>query len=187
MPNKTNTSEMSNLKDVTSKLGAIAETLKNLVTKNEDPEPTTENASVSLEGEGSLYFEGELSEGTAVFADEAMEEPATGEVILADGRKVTITDGKVETIEEKEEEAEDVENKELEAVNARLDEMEAVNTKTAETLETIAKTMENFAGVLTDLKNIVPGDSEPKPKVKVPTDYKDMTNKQKMDFNRTNY
>lgn len=179
-----NKTEMSNLQKVTDTLNSITEKLANLITNNSD-EPVTENASIALDGEGSVYFEGdELAEGVAVFSDEAMETPVEdGELTLSDGRTVTVAEGAVESIAE----APEPEGKtEVEAINSRLDAMESTTNELTEALTSVTGALQDMTTAMDTMKNIVPGASkkvveDKKPVVK---EYKDMSNKEKMEFNR---
>jgi len=116
--------------------------------KNEQVETVEEepvNASVQLENESYIYFDGELAIGTAVFTDEAKTTPAgDGDHTLMDGRTITVMDGKVTAIAEAMEQEDAVDVTELQAENLQL--KEALN-KANQALETA-----NTA--LTEIKNL---------------------------------
>ncbi|MDF3076128.1 MAG: Clp protease ClpP [Sphingobacteriaceae bacterium] len=114
----------TSLKENTSLLKDIKNLFSNLF-KNEEKEEevTIENASSEKEDGTSLYYTGDLAEGTAVFNDEAMTEPAAdGDHVLADGRTVTVAAGLVTAIAEAVIEDENTDN---EALNARIAELES--------------------------------------------------------------
>ena len=165
----------------------IIQELKNIVKglKNETP-PVTTNASVALADESTMYFDGTLAEGTMVFSDEAMETAqGDGDVVLGDGRTVTVKGGAVESIEDAVEE----ENTEaIDAVNAKvagLEKMVEDGFKTInEGFEAINKGNEANATAIAEFKNHVQGDNKKVAKVEIPVKYEDMTNLQKMNHNK---
>jgi len=136
---------------------------------------------------GSIYFDGDLAEGSAVFTDEEMEAPvADGEYALGDGRTVNVTDGSVTSIS-----AADTENKDMDEINAKVEALETSNTELKESNEALKEGQESIAEALNalsaglkDLKNFVPGD-DGKGK-KVDKKYEDMTNIEKLHYNRMN-
>lgn len=59
------------------------------------------NASVKTSGDETLYYEGDLAVGTAIFTDEAMTTKAPDkDYTLSDGRVITVAEGKVSAIKE---------------------------------------------------------------------------------------
>ena len=164
-----------------------------LGTKNqggETPEvPKTQNASAELSEGGSVYFDGELAEGTAVFSDESMETKApVGEHALADGKTIVVDDegvvSEVKAAASEEPETED--NKEVEALNVKVAALEAANVELlanqAKTLEVLDKTNELLSG----MNNLVVGDNPKRiPRAEAPKDYKDMSNFQKLKYNES--
>jgi len=188
--NSKNQNQMA--KDEKSTLDKMLDTLNKAIdkigTKNETEEtPETQNASAELSEGGSVFYDGDLAEGTAVFTDEAMETPAPdGEQALADGRALVIAEGLVTEITAAASEDEDLENsKEVEALNAKVSALETANAEIlanqAKTLEVLDKTNE----LLGSMKNLVVADTPPKaPKNDVPTEYKNMSNIQKKRHNQ---
>jgi len=189
-----NQNNISDMNKIEKMIQNLTDTVRGLV-NNETPEPTptpeTQNASVALDGEdaGSLYYDGELAEGTAVFSDEAMETAASdGDHLLGDGRTVTVAEGVVSAIADAE--AENLENSvDLDAVNARIEGLENNLETLVESVNTLAKGVEAQNKSIEDIKNAVPGETKNLTKEKkkqTVVDYKDMTNKQKMEHNRAN-
>jgi len=164
-----NQKEMSILMDT---LNSINETLKKFKnseeTETENNETETLNASVELSEGGSVYFDGELAEGIAVFTDEAMETPAPdGDHLLADGRVITVSEGMVSAIaaasaeepmtEDKNEG--ETENKDVEELKNTVSTLtETVNAQT-ESINKIAETLKNMTPAFAALQNLVPGDT----------------------------
>ena len=174
-------------------LSTLNKAIDKIGTKNETEETPevvveTQNASVELSEGGSVYFDGELAEGVAVFSDEAMESPsADGEYMLADGRAIVVVDGVVSEVKAasaEEELDEEMENKEVSALNAKVEALEASNKELLEnqvkTLEVLDRTNE----LLGAMKNVAPGVGFNGVKTpKVVKDYKDMTNFEKLKYN----
>lgn len=103
------------------------------------------NASVQLEDESYIYYEGELEVGTACFSDEAMTMPCSdGDHTLMDGRTITVAEGKVTAIAPAVSQEDAVDVAALQAENAEL--KEAVN-KASLALETANN-------ALTEIKNL---------------------------------
>lgn len=179
---KSNNSEMSAIENtIENKLKPFSDVLnkisEKLGIKNETGEPTPEpknegeptpefhNASVELSEGGSVYFDGELAEGVAVFTDEAMETPAPdGEHALADGRTITVSEGMVESVapassESEESEEEEMENKEVEELKNEVNELkDTVQTQT-ESINKIAESLNKLSPALEAMNSIVPGDT----------------------------
>jgi ATP-dependent protease ClpP protease subunit len=157
--------EMSILKDTLNSINETLKSFKNKETENNETE--TQNASSELAEGGSVYFDGELAEGSAVFTDEAMETPAPdGDHALADGRVMSVADGMVTALAAASSEDEDnnTENNaaDLAALNARIDALETANTAILEGQNAIADTLKNFSPALDAMKNLVPGEKENK-------------------------
>ncbi|MGB1319051.1 MAG: hypothetical protein ACPG5W_12615, partial [Flavobacteriales bacterium] len=168
-----------------SGLDSILESIKNLLPS--DPK----NATAELKEGGAVYYDGELAEGTMLYTDEAMQTPAPdGEHELADGKVVTVAEGSVTGI--KDAEPAEPENKEVEALNTKIEELETTNKqllesqkKNAETLTKLNETVSGLVPVLEAMKNFVPGDGGESPrKPKFDKPYAEMSNKEKMDFNK---
>lgn len=179
-------SRMDKMLDTINKMASA------FVTKNEVEEVIeTVNASAELAEGGSVYFDGELAEGTALFSDEAMESPiADGEFAMADGRSVMVAGGVVTelvAVAAEEEEVEE-ENKEVAALNAKIKELENSNKAILENQEKQTDALSNLTDMLGTMKNIVVGDPVKKNVVRreSPKDYKDMTNFEKLKYNRDN-
>ena len=110
-----------------------------------------------------IYFEGELMEGSKVFADESMSVPAPDGVHTYDGKLYTVTGGVVTKVEE----AVDAKT-ELEVANAKIAELQAtiaakdtevVNAKT-EVATAVAKAAEIEATFVALKNQIVAGGNE---------------------------
>ena len=187
------------VKEEKSVLDNVLNTINNITTafktKNETEEVPTENETVNASAElaegGSVYFNGELSEGTAVFSDESMETPsADGEYALADGRSVVVAEGLVSEVmaasSEDDEEEVDEENKEVSELKDKVASLEASNATIIENQEKTTEALNKVTKLLGSMSNLVVGDNDKgkAPKREVPTVYAEMTNKQKMDFNR---
>ena len=171
-----NQKEMEGLNDnlktlngtITAFLNKVGIKTNNQETETENKETETLNASVELSEGGSIYFDGELSEGVAVFSDEAMESPlADGDHALADGRVVSVAEGVVSAVAAaSSEETETEDSTETETQNSEVEELknevsklsETVNTQ-AESINTIAETLKNMTPAFDALKNLVPGDT----------------------------
>jgi hypothetical protein len=193
MLNKKNQNQMAAKED--SRMDKMLDTINKMasafVTKNEVEEVIeTVNASAELAEGGSVYFDGELAEGTALFSDEAMESPiADGEFAMADGRSVMVAGGVVtELVAVAAEEEVEEENKEVAALNAKIKELENSNKAILENQEKQTDALSNLTDMLGTMKNIVVGDPVKKNVVRreSPKDYKDMTNFEKLKYNRDN-
>lgn len=192
--------EMSILKDT---LNSINETLKGFKNQVEGT-PEVQNASSELSEGGSVYYDGELAEGVAVFVDETMETKApVGDHLLADGRVITVDEeGMVTAIaaasaEEPETEDKgtpDAENKEVEELKNTVSTLtETVNAQ-SESINKIADTLKNMTPAFAALQNLVPGDTggeatlrNKKRKVEevTPAEYAKMTNLEKKRYNQS--
>ena len=93
-----------------------------------------ENAETTTKDGTTIYHEGDLAEGTAVFSDVEMTTPlADGEYELEDGRKVTVAEGVVSAIgeasEEEPENSEEIEQlkNEIEQLKSENEELKAEN------------------------------------------------------------
>jgi ATP-dependent protease ClpP protease subunit/uncharacterized protein YoxC len=191
--------EMSILKDT---LNSINETLKGFKNQVEGT-PEVQNASSELSEGGSVYYDGELAEGVAVFVDETMETPAPdGDHLLADGRVITVSEGMVSAIapasaeepmtEDKEET--ETENSEVEELKNTVSTLtETVNAQ-SESINKIAETLKNMTPAFAALQNLVPGDTggeatlrNKKRKVEevTPAEYAKMTNLEKKRYNQS--
>jgi ATP-dependent protease ClpP protease subunit/uncharacterized coiled-coil protein SlyX len=183
--------EMSILKDT---LNSINETLKGFKNQVEGT-PEVQNASSELFEGGSVYYDGELAEGVAVFVDESMETPAPdGDHLLADGRMITVSEGMVSAIAaasaEEEVATEDKDIDELKNTVSTLKETVASQT---ESINAIAETLKNLNPAFKALQNLVPGDTgavaTPKNTKKreigkTVAEYDKMTNLEKKRFNQ---
>jgi ATP-dependent protease ClpP protease subunit/uncharacterized coiled-coil protein SlyX len=183
--------EMSILKDT---LNSINETLKGFKNQVEGT-PEVQNASSELSEGGSVYYDGELAEGVAVFVDESMETPAPdGDHLLADGRMITVSEGMVSAIAaasaEEEVATEDKDIDELKNTVSTLKETVASQT---ESINAIAETLKNLNPAFKALQNLVPGDTgavaTPKNTKKreigkTVAEYDKMTNLEKKRFNQ---
>ena len=124
---------------------------------------------------------------TAVFSDDAMrEQMADGDHELKDGSIVSVTDGIVTAIADAPEEGAENKTEDLKAVNEAIEEIKAESKKTNEKIDGVLEAFQNLVSGLKDFKNIIPGGTrgvvkEPKPTVK---DYAEMTNKEKMIYNK---
>lgn len=148
-----------NMSKLETMIQNLTDTVKGLVNNETPKTPKTVNASVALDGDdaGSLYYEGDLAEGVAVFMDEAMETAASdGDHALADGRVVTVADGMVEAIADAPVPAENS-IEDLAAVNARIDGIEAGVSSLVESVNALVKGVEAQNKSISDIKNAVPG------------------------------
>lgn len=88
--------------------------------KAETQEPTPQAATTTLENGETIYHEGELAEGAAVFSDAEMTMAlADGEYVLSDSRIMTVAGGMVTTIAEAE--PANAVNEELVQANAEIE------------------------------------------------------------------
>lgn len=206
MKNKSslNQKEMSLLTETLNKINDTLAKFKNSEeVETENNETETLNASVELSEGGSVYFDGELAEGVAVFVDETMETPAPdGDHLLADGRVLTVSEGMVSSIapasaeepmpEDKEET--ETENSEVEELKNTVSTLtETVNAQ-SESINKIAETLKNMTPAFSALQNLVPGDTgaESNPKNKkvkskevTAAEYAKMTNLEKKRYNQS--
>lgn len=161
---KSNQEEMSNeIKELNKKFDGVMNFINKFVSKNE-----TQNASAELSEGGSVYYDGELTEGVAVFTDEGMESPAPdGEHLLADGRTIVVSEGMVSEVKAAVEEPENSESEEVKALNEKVEALETTNAtilenqkkfeeKQAKQLEALNKVNE----LLSAMKNLVPADGD---------------------------
>lgn len=157
-----NKNEMSLLTETLNKINDTLSKFKNTI------EDEILNASVELSEGGSVYFDGELAEGVAVFVDESMETPAPdGDHLLADGRVITVADGMVSAIAAASaEEPMPEDKKEGETENAEVAELKNTVTELKTTVEAqtesinkIAETLKNMTPAFAALQNLVPGDT----------------------------
>lgn len=197
-----NQKEMSLL---TETLNKINDTLSKFKNSDEPENKETLNASVELSEGGSVYFDGELAEGVAVFIDETMETKApAGDHLLADGRVITVDgEGMVTAIAAASAEdaptpedktGEGTENKEVEELKNTVSTLtETVNAQ-SESINKIAETLKNMTPAFTALQNLVPGDTggESTPKNKrtkakevTAAEYAKMTNLEKKRYNQS--
>ena len=179
--------EMAEESRLDKMLDTINKMASSLGTKNETPE--TQNASAELSEGGSVYFDGELAEGTAVFSDESMEMPAPdGEHALADGKTLVVAGGVVSEVKAAASEEPEAEgNAEVEALNVKVAALEAANVELlanqAKTLEVLDKTNELLSG----MNNLIVGDKPTRiPRAEAPKNYNDMSNYQKLKHNELN-
>lgn len=98
-PTYTATQQTNNNMDKTKKnrFNQLIAGLKNLVKdfNNDAGNPTAANKTLAGDA-GDLYFDGDLTEGTPVFSDEAMTIPATdGDYEFEDGTAITVASGLV--------------------------------------------------------------------------------------------
>lgn len=119
---------------------------------NEAEEVT--NASVQLEDESYLYYDGELAIGTEVFTDEALTtKPEDGDHTLMDGRTVNVLDGKVTGIQDVEDK---LTNEALtEKLNAANDEIADLKTQISgltNAIETSNKMLKSLKEVKSNYK-----------------------------------
>lgn len=157
-----NQKEMSLLTETLNKINDTLAKFKNSdETETENNETETLNASVELSEGGSVYFDGELAEGVAVFTDEVMETPAPdGEHLLADGRAITVSEGMVSAIAAASaEEPMDSENKEVDELKNTVTELTKTVESQTESINKIAETLKNMTPAFTALQNLVPGDT----------------------------
>lgn len=192
MHNKKNQKEMVKEESRIDKmLDTINKMASAFVTKNEVEEVIeTVNASAELSEGGSVYYDGELADGTAVFSDEAMESPMMdGEFALADGRSVVVADGMVSEVKAvAEEEVVEEENKEVAALNAKIEALENSNKELLENQTKMLDVQDKTNELLDSMKNLVVGDTVKKNVVKreTPKNYNEMTNFEKLKYNREN-
>ena len=151
-------------------------------------EGETKNASAELSEGGSVYFDGDLAVGTAVFTDETMETPAPeGEHALADGRTIVVADGAVSEINAADSGEEPADNsEEVAALNAKITALENANAEILANQTKQADAMNKVVDLLSGMKNIVVGDgSKEKRKPAVAKDFKDMSNFEKLKYNES--
>jgi len=186
--NKINQNKESMAKDET-RFDKMLDTLNKMATaigmKNEGE---TKNASAELSEGGSVYFDGDLGVGTAVFTDETMETPAPeGEHSLADGRTIVVADGAVSEINAADSGEEPADNsEEVAALNAKITALENANAEILANQTKQADAMNKVVDLLSGMKNIVVGDgSKEKRKPAVAKDFKDMSNFEKLKYNES--
>tara|TARA_R110000822_G_scaffold99221_7_gene224015 strand:+ start:801 stop:2006 length:1206 start_codon:yes stop_codon:yes gene_type:complete len=197
MLNKKNQNQIEMANEEKSTLDKVLNTINNITStfklKNEGGVIETVNASAELSEGGSVYYDGELADGVAVFSDEAMESPMVdGEFALADGRSVVVADGmvsEVKAVAEEEEEPAEEENKEVAALNAKIEALENTNSTIIENQEKTTDALNKVTELLGSMHNLVPNDKESGvriPRRETPKAYKDMTNYEKLQYNRAN-
>ena len=126
----------------------------------DENETTAEVQTTETDQDGALlYHEGELTEGTAVFYDEQLTEPAEdGTFGLADGRSIVVADGQVESIT---------------AASAATEEQPAsVATITAAVQAALApmtKRMDELTATVDRFKKTVPGTPTPRARAASPS------------------
>ena len=194
---QSNQLEMANFKETLESFNSKMDAFLNKVgvtteNKEDNEDLETKNASAELSEGGSVYFDGELAEGVALFTDETMETPAPdGEHILADGRVVTVADGMVASVapasaEEEEEEVEE-ENKEVEELKNEVNELKETVQNQTESINKIAESMNKLTPAFDALQNLVPGDTggevTPTRKRKAEKTVAEMTNLEKKRLN----
>jgi ATP-dependent protease ClpP protease subunit len=194
-----NQKEMSLLTETLNKINDTLSKFKNTdEAKTEDSDKL--NMSAELSEGGSIYFDGELAEGVAVFTDEAMETPAPdGDHLLADGRVVTVAEGMVSVIAAASAEDEpmpegDAENKDVDELKNTVATLTETVTAQTESINKIAETLKNMTPAFTALNKLVPGDTgadatlRNKRKVVAEVtaaDYAKMTNLEKKRYNQS--
>lgn len=202
---KSNKIEMSSFKETLENFNNKIDALLNKVgvTQNQETETETENndnpeiknESVELSEGGSVYFDGELAEGVAVFIDETMETPAPdGEHSLADGRVLTVADGMVESVapatsDEDETEEEEMENKEVEELKNEVAQLTETVNKQKESINSMVESLNKLTPAFEAMQNLVPGDTGgnviPKNKRKKEKTIGEMTNLEKKRLNQS--
>lgn len=119
------------------------------------------NASVTTDSNSTIYYDGELKEGTKVFTDEAMTEPASS--FKAGGKSYTVKDGAVESITDVAEDSaveglkNQITEKETEIANLK-NQISELNTKTAEQ----AAVIEAVNAKVNEFENLILGDDPTK-------------------------
>lgn len=122
-----------------------------------DPEPGPVAASESLEDGSEIFFDGSLSEGTAVFTDVELTQPVSdGDHKLASGKTITVAEGKVTAITEAEDPAATaLAEKDAEIQNLK-DQLTAVQAQATEVTNLKAQ-VTNLTADLAKAKKVVPG------------------------------
>ncbi len=186
--NKINQNKESMAKDET-RFDKMLDMLNKMATaigmKNEGE---TKNASAELSAGGSVYFDGDLGVGTAVFTDETMETPAPeGEHSLADGGTIVVADAalsEINVVDSGEDPADNSE--EVAALNAKITALENANDEILANPTKQADAMNKVVDLLSGMKNIVVGvGSKEKRKPAVAKDFKDMSNFEKLKYNES--
>lgn len=91
---------------VLAKMKAAAAAFMSALNEAEEETPTPQAATETLADGGTIHFDGELAEGTAVFTDaELTTAVADGDHELSDGRTITVAEGVVTVIAEATDEA----------------------------------------------------------------------------------
>ncbi|WP_026463665.1 Clp protease ClpP [Adhaeribacter aquaticus] len=153
----TNTDEMLTEEQENSIVEKIANKFKALFTpKNEDTPPAVVAASKPLKDGSSIYFDGELAEGTAVFSDAELTTPlADGSYELEDGQTITVAGGTVSSIAEAvDPNAQALAEKDQEIQNLK-DQLAQASAKDTE--------ITNLKAEITALKKTVPGGGDKTP------------------------
>lgn len=177
LPNRKSNQNSEDMKGLKETLENINKTLNKFInkddnteTQNTETENTEEqnqdtlNASVELAEGGSLYYDGELAEGVALFTDESMETPAPdGDHALADGRVVSVSGGMVSSIaaastEGENKDDDNTQNTEVEDLKNEVSSLKTTVSEQTEALNNIAETLSNMAPAFTALQNLVPGE-----------------------------
>jgi len=127
-------------KTIGSKLDEILAKLSNAF------KPEVKLASAELQDGGLVYTEGEMEDGVDVYVDEAMEVPAQdGEYVLADGRVLTVSGGKVAGLVEAVEE--DLMDKEKKEMMEKIEQLAEYVAKSAEKLSDIEARLSELSEV----------------------------------------
>ncbi len=171
-----NNNNMSDNKEVNSKLDAIANKLKNLFKAQnltDDGEPIEVKNSTASAADGTvIYFtEPTLIASIAVFADEAMTIPLADGIYEVEGNEVYVTAGMVEKIELAGEDMKtkyanlEAENStlkaELENLKAENSEIKNQNIETVNQLKEINTEFQNLKKIIpNDVKNLTPRKDE---------------------------
>ena len=109
-----------------------------------------ENSESKTSDGTSIYYEGDLAEGTDVYSDADMTTAlADGDYTLEDGRTLTVADGSVSSIAEAENSEDD--NKEdatkIEELENRIQELEAENSE-------LTNALQNSTEALNKIRNV---------------------------------
>jgi ATP-dependent protease ClpP protease subunit len=145
--NKSNSKQMTTLETLLKGLSNKVDKLMNMNTKN---------ATAAIEGGGNVYYDGDLKEGVALFSDEAMTEKVKdGDIVMVDGKTVTVKDGVVSAITEKAVEPTN-DTTALDAVNAKAASIESNQVAILEAVNKMADTITAMNTQVDKFKNLVP-------------------------------
>lgn len=134
------------VKESSKATNSLLDFFKNAFKNEGDDQP--KNASVTKDDGSSIYYDGDLAIGSAVFSDEEMTTPSDdGDHLLDDGRTIVVSEGLVTEIKA------EIEASNEEVLNARIAELEAENATLTGSLNSANKALNSANEVLTKFKD----------------------------------